>query len=226
MTYFDARALPLPSDEYVAWVDVMGIQSHMHRSINVAANFMFKLHVAALDSPLKSVRLYPVMDGFYATSPSRQGLEQFLSSVFRQCASAFVGEAKQQFRFVIRGAIAFGSVYHGADVEDSGSKRLAEAPGYRASLVLGPPIVDANLTESDAPPFGIAIHHSAKLSAPVGDVRYTTDWWSWVDAAFDKINFCRELKAYYAWCQANAAVIRYDVRRSLYHEYLSLKYFA
>lgn len=226
MTYFDVRALPAPSNEYVAWVDVMGIQSHMHRSINSAANFMFKLHVAALDSPRDGVLLYPVMDGFYATSKSRAALETFLKSVFRQCAGAFSAEKMNHFRFLILGAIAFGSVYHGSEVGDAGSKRLAENPNYRASLVLGPPIVDANLSARDAPPFGIAIHASAKAAAPTGEHPYAEDRWHWFDASFNKAEFSTSLRDYYAWCRKKSAEINYDTGRIDYHEYLALNYFA
>lgn len=198
----------------------------MYRSINIAANFMFKLHVAALDSPLKDIHLYPVMDGFYATAKSRVVLESFLRSVFGLCADTFTKEKNMGFRFVIRGAIAFGNTYHGAEVADAGSKRLTENPLYRASLLLGPPIVDANQSEHDAPPFGIAIHQSAKAAAPAGDVPYAEEWWPWFGASFDKVSFCDRLREYYAWCQKEHASIKYDIRRILFHEYLSLKYFA
>lgn len=198
----------------------------MHRSINIAANFMFKLHVAALDSPLKEINLYPVMDGFYATAKSRQILEGFLRSVLKQCATTFAAEKNMGFRFVVRGAIAFGHVYHGSEVADAGSKRLTENPNYRASLVLGPPIVDANRSEKDAPPFGIAIHQSAKSNAPAGSVAYVEEWWPWFDETFDKAGFCAQLRSYYAWCQKESGSLKYEVQRILFHEYLSLKYFA
>ena len=48
MTFFDARELPEPRDEYVAWVDVMGIRSQMAYSIAVAANCIFKLMLRPL----------------------------------------------------------------------------------------------------------------------------------------------------------------------------------
>jgi len=45
---FNAGHLPEMASEYVAWVDVMGTQVSMSRSINATANFIFKLHIAAL----------------------------------------------------------------------------------------------------------------------------------------------------------------------------------
>lgn len=226
MTYFDARGLPVPSDEYVAWIDVMGVQSHMHRSISVAANFVFKLHVAALDSPGYEVSLYPVMDGFYVTSKTRAALEAFLRSVFSQCAHAFAKEKTVHFRFVIRGGIAHGEVYHGSQIENGASKRLAENPGYRGAIVLGPPVVDAHQIEPTAPPFGLAVHQSAKIANSAGEEAFADDWWHWYDDDFDKSEFSDRLREYYDWCRKDSGKIKYDIQRILFHEYLALKYFS
>ena len=45
--YFNAQGLTADNC-YVAWLDVMGSRTAMVRSIATAANFIFKLHVAAL----------------------------------------------------------------------------------------------------------------------------------------------------------------------------------
>jgi hypothetical protein len=42
---FNADHLPETASEYVAWVDVMGTQVSMSRSIKTTANFIFKLHI-------------------------------------------------------------------------------------------------------------------------------------------------------------------------------------
>jgi hypothetical protein len=47
---FHAGELPVSRSQYVGWIDAMGIQSAMGRSIDVAANFVFKLHIAVLES--------------------------------------------------------------------------------------------------------------------------------------------------------------------------------
>jgi hypothetical protein len=52
MPFFDSSGLPqIPPTEYVVWVDVMGTQSRMSRSLKQTANFIFKLHVAAISAP-------------------------------------------------------------------------------------------------------------------------------------------------------------------------------
>lgn len=45
--FFDVKALPeKPGDEYVVWLDVMGVRGWMLRSLPVTANFIFKLHIS------------------------------------------------------------------------------------------------------------------------------------------------------------------------------------
>ena len=69
--FFDARHLGEPSNEYVAWLDVMGMQSILAYSPESAANFVFKFHDAVLKAKSDSIHLYPVMDGIYACSAFR-----------------------------------------------------------------------------------------------------------------------------------------------------------
>lgn len=62
--WFNAQHLPaVPTPAYVAWLDVMGAKGAMLRSLPVAANFVFKLHVTALEDSTNypGLRLYPVL---------------------------------------------------------------------------------------------------------------------------------------------------------------------
>ena len=59
----------------------MGIQSAMGRSLDVAANFIFKLHIAVLESldalpdhQRRNIYLYPVMDGVYFVTNDQPAL--------------------------------------------------------------------------------------------------------------------------------------------------------
>lgn len=64
-----------PSVEYVCWIDVMGSRSIMLRSASIAANFVMKLHVAALHAKeavaYPDLELYPMIDGVYACAPAQ-----------------------------------------------------------------------------------------------------------------------------------------------------------
>lgn len=223
MSYFNANALPEPHDEHVAWVDVMGCQSHMARSIKVVANFVFKLHVAAIEARQEDVTVYPVMDGFYAMAIEAKALQCFLRGVFSDIAALFRGENQNHFRFVIREAVSFGGIYHGRDIGEEGAKRLEENPTYKSSICLGMPIIDAYKTEQQAPPFGLAVHPSA-----TSFIEMSQDgvWWPWFDAEFNAAEFSTALSTYYAWCRRKSTDLRYDVARIIIHDALAQKYFA
>jgi hypothetical protein len=64
----------------------MGIQGALRRSIKIAANFVYKLHDAALQARIAPLRLYPIMDGFYASSPDVETMggseKSFCGSLF------------------------------------------------------------------------------------------------------------------------------------------------
>ena len=45
--FFDKSKVS-PTNEYICWIDVMGSQSIMLRSLKIASNFVMKLHIAAL----------------------------------------------------------------------------------------------------------------------------------------------------------------------------------
>jgi hypothetical protein len=171
--YFNAKALPAPTNEYVAWVDVMGVQSAMSRSLNITANFVFKLHTAALQAPnTAGLRLYPVMDGLYIASSNQAAILDFLRSVFSAIAETFINETENMHRFIVRGALAFGPVIHGANVKSSAAKVFGTPAGgnYKDAILLGMPMVQSHLAEKDAPPFGIFVHESARAFAPAGAV--------------------------------------------------------
>ena len=222
MSYFNANALPEPSNEYVAWVDLMGCQSQMAGSIKVVANSIFKLHVAAIEARDVGITVYPVMDGFYATAAEAATLKRFLIKVFSDIATLFKNEVHEHFRFVIRGAVAFGSIYHGRKIGPDGAKRLEENLEYKASIFLGMPVIHAYKTEQQAPPFGLAVHASANEFFDDGTVH---DWWPWFNAEFDVVGFAEAISSYYAWCRLKSDTLRYDLHRIVIHDALAAKYF-
>jgi len=110
--FFNAAHLPPPTEEYVAWVDVMGTQASMSTSLRTTANFMFKLHIAAFQAPRQHVRIYPVMDGFYAAAPGKADMLNFLRGVFSALGHEFNVTEENRFRFIVRGGLAFGPSIH------------------------------------------------------------------------------------------------------------------
>jgi hypothetical protein len=177
---FNADHLPEMASEYVAWVDVMGTQVAMSRSIKITANFIFKLHIAALRAQFAGIQIYPVMDGFYASTPNRNQMLSFLRTVFKSVAEEFNATVEPHHRFMIRGGLAFGPVIHGRDVGQCATELQNNLP-YSNSILLGMPMVQAHLSERDAPPFGVFVHESARVFAPDETEPLHWIWWKWDD---------------------------------------------
>jgi hypothetical protein len=226
--FFNAGHMPQPAPEYVAWVDVMGTQASMSAALKVAANFIFKLHIAALQAPHANVRIYPVMDGFYASAPGKDDMLEFLRSVFSEVAATFNAEAENRFRFVIRGALSYGPVVHGGALPPQCSPALAANGPYRDHLLLGMPMVQSHLSETHAPPFGVYVHESARAFAPPGQSPLIDRWWSWSSGATHATwaALPTELEAYYDWCDARAGKIDYLAERIGVHRRTARQYFA
>lgn len=225
---FNADHLPVPVQEYVAWVDVMGTQASMSRSLKVTANFIFKLHTAALQAPRENVRIYPVMDGFYASSADQIQILTFLRSVFVELADEFNAMANNQHRFVIRGAIAYGPVVHGIAVPPAASQTLGANPNYRDQVLLGMPMVQAHLGEASAPPFGLFVHESARAFSPVGVEPFHHFWWQWVNAGNQAIwnALMTNLDLYFDWCRQRSSRLGYSPDRIAVHREMANQFFA
>lgn len=212
---FNGKKLGEPSDEFVAWLDVMGIQSALRRSAKIAANFVYKIHHAALAHD-SNVTLYPVMDGIYACTKTRDEMKKFLSFVFRSVASDLIKTAKQEFRFVIRGAVAWGPVYHGRDLSPEASWTLDQHKEYKRQLLLGMPMVKAHAGEREAPPFGLYVDASARFA----DAPYPFDvWWQWYNEGDAELigKLRTGLDAYYDWCTKNPDASGYEASRVRIH---------
>jgi hypothetical protein len=228
--FFNAQLLPQPVDEYVAWVDVMGVQSAMSRSLSISANFVFKLHMAALRAPNNGVSLYPVMDGLYIATPSQQAMLEFLRSVFRDIAEEFTAETENLHRFIVRGALAFGPVIHGAAVPASVATDFGTVSGgqYKTSILLGMPMVQSHLAERNAPPFGLFVHESARTFAPAATLPLHHVWWKWVTPGNSQVwnGTLAALKLYFEWCRSRPDSILYDRERIEVHADLVRQYFT
>lgn len=225
---FNANLLPDPSNEYVAWVDIMGIQSAMGRSLSISANFIFKLHIAALATPRDDVQLYPVMDGFYATSPSRDAMQNFLRAILSKVGQEFLSTAEPLHRFIVRGALAFGPIVHGSNVPDAVDQGLVGNDQYKSAIFLGMPVVQAYRGEHNAPPFGIFIHESARAFAPNGTEPFHHVWWKWVTPDVGNVwnKLLERLNSHYEWCAERPNRLLYEASRIEVHRKLANEYFA
>lgn len=228
--YFNAKYLPQdPRNEYVAWVDIMGTRISMSRSLPASANFVFKLHEAALRARSQNVILYPVMDGFYASSANQDSILTLLRVVFQGVAQEF-NKSNQKHRFIIRGAVAFGPVIHGQDIPPKASRIMGKNKPYRDNVLLGLPMVQASTTEKSAPPFGIFVHESARTFSPDGEKPLSHIWWKWWKWGEKNVGtwykLRKELESYYEWCTSGGGDGGYDPARISAHRTLARQYFG
>lgn len=236
---FNSVGLPVSPNQYVGWIDAMGIQSAMGRSTDVAANFVFKLHIAVLQSAdalqphqREGLSLYPVMDGVYFVTNDQQALQAFLKRTFGSLAREFVETAEMRHRFLVRGALSCGPVVHGLQLPEEASGTLAAHPDYRDSILLGLPMIQAYLTERSAPPFAVYVHESARAFAPEGRRPLKPTWWRWFKTPEDETwpelarDLRTELRRYFEWCGKRAAEIGYDTESIKKHSTLAEQYFA
>ena len=225
--YFNAKELPSPRNEYVAWVDVMGASVSMSRSLSNSANFILKLHIAALRARKENVLLYPVMDGYYASSSRQADILNFLSKVFEEVADEFNETGRGDHQFIIRGALAFGPVVHGREIRKGASYTLTDEESYRDAILLGHPMVQAYTSERLAPPFGIYVHESARAFSPPEANPLPYIWWRWANPKNSSTwrALGEKLKEYFKWCDERAESIAYCRARLEVHRDLAAQYF-
>ena len=227
MLYYNQSEVGSPSYEYVAWVDIMGTLSSMSRSVETTANFIGKLYVAALKSERDSVRLYPVMDGLYAVSENQRSILYFLRQFFTMIAQEF-NSSENRYRFMIRGGISFGPVYHGDMITESASRDLARESGHRDSLLFGMPMIQAYSAEGDAPPYGISVHESARAFCPSGDNVIPHRWFMWRHSHNNETwkALKHELNKYLDWCSCRSRQIGYPKEKIEFHKEIANEYFS
>lgn len=73
-----------PHNRYVAWVDLMGAANAMQMSLPGAANFIARIHAAALQAMVvyESVSLHPITDGFFVVEEKWEVMRAFLRKVY------------------------------------------------------------------------------------------------------------------------------------------------
>lgn len=226
--FFNSSYLPTPSNEYVAWIDVMGTQSTMSRSISASANFISKLHIACLQAPRKTLVIYPVMDGIYAAGQDQQEILEFLRSIFTQVSEEFCQTNKAQHRFMVRGGLSYGPTFHGKSFGQNTSTVLTNNQSHRDALLLGMAVIQAYLSESSAPPFGLFVHESARAFSPQGQPPIPHSYWKWVNSSNREIwiETKEKLHEYLKWCSENSLPLGYPSDAIKKHTEMVSQYFS
>ena len=130
----------------------------------------------------------------------------------------------------MRGGIAFGPIvlgsslggHHSAVLGASSSKR------YREAILIGIPVVQAYEVESEAPPFGVRVHVSARSFAPEGKTPHFSSYWRWHEATGRgalAVALKAKLKIYFEFMQAHECELDYPKKDRERHEALYREYF-
>ncbi len=231
--YFDHKALPAPQPHYVAWLDVMGAQAAMRRSLPMSTNFVMKIHIAcqrAKPNHSQGIELFPVIDGVYITCPTLSPIRHFIKEVMSRLALTFIFETDQRFRFMVRGALAFGPISKGSDLPAT-STVLNVDPSYTSHIVLGPALAQAYEDERKAAPFGIFVSESARMFAPPGSDPMQgvhMKWWQ-IDQRPEDQELVQHLKPgideWFEWAGRRTESLMYQADRMRVHKALFAEYF-
>jgi len=235
--FFKASEVAAAEIKYVAWIDILGTDSIMRRSMQITANFLTKLHMAALEarqslSSHDALTLYPVVDGVYVTSANQDAILNHIKAMMASLAAVFVFEQDPLHRFMVRGGVAYGPVWEGRALMTESHHSLRNNPEYARQILLGPSVTQAHTSESSASPFGIWIHESARTFAPPDAPHSITNthwhWWKHHHTGADDelaATLAQHLDAYFVWCKNNSTYILYRDDRIEAHHKLMKQYF-
>lgn len=179
---FDSSKIARAENVYVAWIDLMGAGHLMSVSLEKPANALVRLHMAvehaiAKKSPIETL---PINDGVFILSPHKSDIEEVVRSVMIDLSSIFISTPDPQNKVLLRGGIAFGPVYRGEAIAAGLAAGKREKHKEALSRVaFGPAIIQAYRGEGAAPPYGIAVHESARSFAPPATTPFLMTHWLW-----------------------------------------------
>lgn len=211
---------PEPRYAYVCWVDIMGTGNNMYQNISTAAKKILNFQILAKEFEGAELTIYPMMDGVYIVTEDIQDLTEFLEVVFEEAAQQIL-KKELDGMFIIRGGISYGPIVEGKDFsvefDDEEYRQNIE------SLLIGPPMVESYSVEEEAPPFGIAIHDSARSFTP-DEFQY--QWYKWFKGSNRELanTLRKKLESYFRYSRKNSHITNYPKSDIDRHEELMEKY--
>jgi hypothetical protein len=213
----------------------MGSKEVMLRSLGEAANFVMKLHVAALHASetiaFQGLDLYPMIDGVYACSPEQGPILAFMKDTLVRLVLGFLLETNPLHRFTVRCGLSFGPIAKGRSTRQC-SGVLDTHQDYSDRVLLGMPLSQAYECERMAPPFGVYLHESSRAFAPSGTSVLSGTLWKWwkfrtQPGDNDVVTELRRvLETHYQWCGRHVATLSYEAEAIHRHHELAREYFS
>jgi hypothetical protein len=239
-SYFDFSKVKEVEPKYVAWIDIMGSSSFMSISSNKSAIFIGKLHSAVLKAKKQSQyngNLYPFVDGVYLTSVNLYEILRITKAIYRALAINFLTENRNEYRFLIRGAVAFGNVVEAENIRDCSNVFTDKYAGaYPDGILFGSSLARANHSERQAAPFGVWIDETARLFPGQDGSTLPVTFWDWWDfetrsEEIDKYGkdlekaLAKEVSNFLSWCKTRSHELIYEKTAIERHVELSAEYF-
>lgn len=210
---------PEPSESYICWIDIMGTGNHMYQNISVAAQKILNFQILAKKFEGEDLTIYPMMDGIYVVSEKVGKLTEFIDATFEKAANQVIMEDIED-TFVIRGGVSFGPVVEGKDFSENVDEEYSQNIN---SLLIGPPMVEAYNSEEKAPPFGIAVHESARAFSS-GVFQY--QWYEWFQSENRELanDLRKELENYFDHSRKVSHITNYSEAKIEEHTEMMERY--
>lgn len=222
--YFNATRMPNAQNEYVLWIDIMGTKSNMSNGVMTSSIYISKLHVAILQSKTAGLNIYPVMDGAYVTSSSEEEINAFIINVFEQLMALFVETEDNRYKFIVKGALAYGPVIHGRDIGEGCNTIFRDNRAYMNSILYGQPMIQAAKSEVLAAPFGIYCDETVRQVSET----FCHRWHKWylLDHDLDVEPLREALKNYFSYAEKHSYENDYPKDRIKEHKEKCYQYFG
>ena len=218
--FFDAKNVPPAENEYVLWLDIMGTKNIMSTSVLTSTIFICKLHVAILEHMKDDMKIYPMMDGAYVTAKKPETMEKFVNEVFSDIADSFIKNTENKHRFLVKGALAYGPVVHGESIDKKSSSIFETHDTYLHSVLFGMPMIQANVGEKFAPPFGVYCDESARMA----NSKFSHVWYKCIKDEDKRNKLLEALNAYFSYARSHSYELEYSEEKINEHNKKSEQY--
>ena len=216
-----------PTNTYVCWIDIMGTKNAMSNSFEQASNHILRFHACCIKASNEAdstyqIRIYPLMDGVFITATELAPLKDVIKRIYEQLSELFITEVNFRHKFVIRGALAYGEISHGEEIDNQVNPDIASNVNYKKQLLFGLPMIQSFTSERNAPPFGVYIHESARI---VGKLQGR--YYEWLrDDNERRLSMKESLNQYFDWCKEHHNQLDMEINKIEKYKELINEYFS